>query len=315
MPGFAISDKVGAHDSKPMTRRQILLALLPPLFFGTGFTIAKPAVAHFPPLFMMLMVYGGIAAVMAFTHRERLKTAWPSIIAISAFAVTIQGALLFWGLRQEGMSATAANLILQIQIPFLVLLDWLIMKETLDARKLLGTGLAVIGVALVIGLPEQAPALLPTASVIAGALVWAFGQVLIRKLGRDSGPGLLKANAIGSVPQLALATLVLEQGQWQSLVTAGPLEWAMLGFVGVVGFYLAYMCWFALLKQCRMDEVGPFILLMPVVGIVTASVLLGETIGLAQLLGGAVILAGLAIVSGVVQKLRWKGRAKDAAQF
>ena len=44
-----------------MTRRQILLALLPPLFFGTGFTIAKPAVSHFPPLFMMLMVYGGIA--------------------------------------------------------------------------------------------------------------------------------------------------------------------------------------------------------------------------------------------------------------
>ena len=44
-----------------MTRRQILLALLPPLFFGTGFTIAKPAVTHFPPLFMMLIVYGGIA--------------------------------------------------------------------------------------------------------------------------------------------------------------------------------------------------------------------------------------------------------------
>ncbi len=282
-----------------MTRRQILLALLPPLFFGMGFTIAKPAVQHFPPLFMMLMVYGGIAIVLALTHREKLRTPLASIIAISAFAVTIQGALLFWGLKDEAMPATAANLILQIQIPFAVLLDWLIMKERLDLRKAAGTGLAVIGVALVIGLPEEAPGLVPTIMIIVSAFCWSLGQVLARKLGKDSGVGLLKANAFGSVPQLALATLLIEQGQWQSVVGATWLEWSMLAFVGVVGFYLAYMCWFTLLKQCRMDEAAPFILLMPVVGIITAAVVLGETVSLEQMIGGVVILAGLAVVSGM----------------
>jgi O-acetylserine/cysteine efflux transporter len=282
-----------------MTRRQILLALLPPLFFGTGFTIAKPAVQHFPPLFMMLMIYGGIAIVLALTHRDKLRTPLASIIAISAFAVTIQGALLFWGLRDEAMPATAANLILQIQIPFAVLLDWLIMKERLDLRKAAGTGLAVIGVALVIGLPEEAPGLVPTIMIIVSAFCWSLGQVLARKLGKDSGVGLLKANALGSVPQLALATLLIEQGQWQSVVGATWLEWSMLAFVGVVGFYLAYMCWFTLLKQCRMDEAAPFILLMPVVGIITAAAVLGETVSLEQMIGGVVILAGLAVVSGM----------------
>jgi O-acetylserine/cysteine efflux transporter len=48
-----------------------------------------------------------------------------------------------------------------------------------------------------------------------------------------------------------------------------------------------------------MDEVAPFILLMPVVGIVTAYFLLGEQISVAQLAGGAVLLAGLAVVSGI----------------
>ena len=282
-----------------MTRRQILLALLPPLFFGMGFTIAKPAVQHFPPLFMMLMVYGGIAIVLALTHREKLRTPLASIIAISAFAVTIQGALLFWGLRSEAMPATAANLILQIQIPFAVLLDWLIMKAKPDLRKAAGTALAVVGVALVIGLPEQAPGLVPTIMIIVSAFCWSLGQVLARKLGKDSGVGLLKANAFGSVPQLALATLLVEQGQWQSVVGATWVEWSMLAFVGVVGFYLAYMCWFTLLKQCRMDAAAPFILLMPVVGILTAAVVLGEAVSLEQIIGGAVILAGLAIVSGV----------------
>ena len=289
-----------------MTRRQILLALMPPLFFGTGFTIAKPAVEHFPPLFMMLMVYGAIAIVLGLTHRQKLRTPVASIIAISAFAVTIQGALLFWGLRNEQMTATAANLILQIQIPFAVLLDWLIMKEKLDMKKAAGTALAVLGVAIVIGLPEQAPGLVPTLMIIVSAFCWALGQVLARKLSSDSGPGLLKANAFGSLPQLALATLVIEQGQWQSVVEASWVEWSMLAFVGVVGFYLAYMCWFTLLRQCRMDEAAPFILLMPVVGIVTAAVVLGEAVSMEQVLGGLVILAGLAIVSGV----RLPGKAK-----
>ena len=288
-----------------MTRRQILLALLPPLFFGTGFTIAKPAVTHFPPLFMMLLVYGGIAVVLGLTHRGRLKTPLLSIIAISAFAVTIQGALLFWGLRSEAMPATAANLILQIQIPFAVLLDWLIMKERLDGRKLLGTAIAILGVAIVIGMPEQAPGLVPSVMIIVSAFCWALGQVLARRFGKDSGVGLLKANAFGSVPQLALATLLIEHGQWQSLATADGLQWAALAFVGIVGFYLAYMCWFTLLKQCRLDEAGPFLLLMPAVGIVTAALVLGESVSVAQLAGGAVILGGLAIVSGLrLPKLR-----------
>jgi O-acetylserine/cysteine efflux transporter len=292
-----------------MTRRQILLALLPPLFFGTGFTVAKPAVQHFPPLFMMLMVYGGIALVLGLTHREKLKTPILSIIAISAFAVTIQGALLFWGLKSDAMPATAANLILQIQIPFAVLLGWMILKEELDARKATGTALAMLGVAAVIGLPEQAPGLVPSLMIVVAAFIWALGQALARKLSLDSGVGLLKANALGSLPQLALATWLLEDGQWRSVTTAGWTEWSLLAFVGVVGFYLAYMCWFTLLKQCRIDEAAPFILLMPVVGIGTAALVLGETVSFAQVAGGIVILLGLAIVSGLRLPRRREARS------
>lgn len=294
-----------------MTRRQILLALLPPLCFGTGFTIAKPAMAHFPPLFTMLMIYGGIAIALTLSHGRKLQTPWASVMMISAFAVTIQGALLFWGL--QGVPATAANLILQIQVPIAVLLDWLINREKLDARKVAGTALAIGGVIIVIGLPDEPPGVVPTLLIVSGAFCWALGQALARKLGRDDGIGLLKANAYGSVPQLILCTAILETGQMTAVQSAGPLEWSMLAFVGVVGFYLAYMCWFTLLKTCRMDEVAPFILLMPVVGILTAFFALDETISLVQIFGGVVILAGLAVVSGVGSANKKKGRVVDTA--
>lgn len=280
-----------------MTPRQILLALVPPACWGVGFTIAKPAVAQFPPLFMMLLVYGAIAAWLTLRDHAPIATSWARMLLISSLAVTIQGALIFVGLK--GLPATTANLVLQIQVPMAVILGWLVGGEMLGLRKSIGTLIALAGVAMVIGLPEETPPLLPVALIIAGAFAWALGQVLARKLGRDDGLRFLRASAIAALPQLLLATILFEQGQLASLQTASPAQWAALLFVGVVGFYAAYAAWYSLLRQCRMDEVAPFVLLMPVFGIVSASLVLGESIAPAQIAGGLVILAGLATVSGL----------------
>ena len=52
-----------------------------------------------------------------------------------------------------------------------------------------------------------------------------------------------------------------------------------------------------------------FHFLMPVVGIVTAALLLGERIAAVQIAGGAVILLGLAIVSGIIPLSIGRSRA------
>ena len=279
-----------------MNPKTLLLALVAPFCWGTGLAMAKPAVTHFPPLFMMLLVYSGIAVIMLITVRDRIKTPWRSLLLISAFSVTIQGAFVFWGLR--GVEATTANLVLQTQVPMAVFLGWLVAGEELNLRKIMGTMIALVGVAIVIGLPEQRPALLPVTLIVLGGFFWAFGQVLARKLSLDSGIMLLKANALMGVPQLILATAIFETGQWQSLTSAGSIEWATLAFVGFFGFYLAYIAWFSLLRRCRMDEAAPFVLLMTPIGLLTAVIVLGERMSGAQVLGAAVLLLGLAIVNG-----------------
>ena len=279
-----------------MNPKTLLLALVAPFCWGTGLAMAKPAVTHFPPLFMMLLVYSGIAVIMLITVRDRIKTPWRSLLLISAFSVTIQGAFVFWGLR--GVEATTANLVLQTQVPMAVFLGWLVAGEELNLRKIMGTMIALVGVAIVIGLPEQRPALLPVTLIILGGFFWAFGQTLARKLSQDSGIVLLKANALMGIPQLFLATAFFETGQWHSITSAGSIEWATLAFVGFVGFYLAYIAWFSLLRRCRMDEAAPFVLLMTPIGLLTAVIVLGERMSGAQLLGAAVLLLGLAIVNG-----------------
>lgn len=283
-----------------MQPRNLLIALLPPLFWGVGFTISKPAAAQFQPLFMMLMVYTVIAVIMLVTHREMPRTPWPRMVIISAFSVTIQGALMFSALAH--VDATTANLVLQTQVPIAILLGWLILGEALDARKIVGTAIALAGVGIVIGLPQEKPPLLPVLAIILAGGTWALGQVLARLWSQDSGLIVLKGNALFGVPQLLVATLVLERDQWQSIVTATPLDWFYLAFVCFIGFYAAYAAWFTLLKRVRVDEATPFVLLMTPIGVVSAVVLLGEKLHWPQVVGGIILLLGLAIVSGVLAR-------------
>jgi O-acetylserine/cysteine efflux transporter len=280
-----------------MDARTLSLGLLAPLFWGTTFTFAKPVVSHFPPLFMMLVAYSFIALVLAFNKSVQIRTPYRSIFLIALFSVTAQGAFVFWGLR--GVDATTANLVLQLQVPAAVLLGWLLNGERMTPAKITGTVIALAGVAIVIGLPQQKPPFLPTFFVTIGGITWALGQVLAQKLSLDSGLGMLKGNAYAGLPQLAIATMLFESGQLQAVSTATPQQWLLLAFCIFFGFYLAYATWFALLKRAPMNVAAPFTLLMTPIGLATAVIFLGERMSGPQIAGAAVLLAGLAIVNGL----------------
>ncbi len=47
-----------------MTPRDIALASLPPALWAITYVIAKPATAHFPPMFLVAMVYALTAAML-----------------------------------------------------------------------------------------------------------------------------------------------------------------------------------------------------------------------------------------------------------
>jgi O-acetylserine/cysteine efflux transporter len=287
-----------------MTPRNLALALLAPLCWGLTFTLAKPVVNHFPPLFMMFLVYAGIGLVMAFTHPEPFKTHWPRLLLISALAVTIQGGLLFYAVKD--VEATTSNLVLQAQVPAGVIMGWLIAGEPINAKRLVGTLVAVLGVVIVIGLPEQKPPLIPVTMIVVSGFIWSAGQVCARVLSKDSGVMTLKANAWFATPQLLVLTLLMEQGQWAAITSATPLQWLLFGFVGLFGFYVAYLSWFTLLKSVSVDQAVPFILLMTPIGLLGAVVFLGESISGVQLFGGAVLMLGLAIVNGLGVPARFR---------
>jgi O-acetylserine/cysteine efflux transporter len=221
------------------------------------------------------------------------RTPWWALALIAALAATLQCGLIFNGLRE--LPASTATLVLQLQVPFAVLCAWLLGRDRPDPRRLLGIALAFAGVALVAGSPSAA-ALAPILLVALGSLSWAAGQAVAQVAGRDEGRTLFAGIAVHAVPQLALASALLERGQLAALRTAGASDWAAMLGLASCGFVLTYRIWYALLRRYSMDQIAPFALLMPVVGVALGALLLGERPSVLELAGGAVIVAGLALV-------------------
>jgi O-acetylserine/cysteine efflux transporter len=132
--------------------------------------------------------------------------------------------------------------------------------------------------------------------VAVGALSRAAGQAVAQVAARDEGRTLFAGIALFAVPQLAAASALLGCGQLAALRGAGVLDWAALAGLTVSGFVLAYSIWYGLLRRYPMDQIAPFALLMPVVGVALSAAALGERPSALELAGGAVILAGLALI-------------------
>jgi O-acetylserine/cysteine efflux transporter len=260
----------------------------------------------------MLIAYMIVAVATSILYPQKLKTPWHWSLLISFFCVTLQGSLLFWGIR--GVDSVTANLVLQVQVPAAVVLGWLLAGETLSAEKLVGTSIALAGVAMIIGLPANKPALVPVFMIMASGVIWALGQVLVQLLSSDSGPLVLKANAIYAIPQLVLASLIFEDGQWQAIASATLFEWFNLAIVCIFGFLFAYLAWFSLLKRVPMSVAAPYVLLMTPFGLLTAVLALGESMSLNAILGAIVIMVGLACVSGLVPLKQKRKPPHDSAE-
>jgi O-acetylserine/cysteine efflux transporter len=295
-----------------MTLRDMFLALLVPILWGVAFTLAKPTVGHFPPLFIMALAYTANFLMIVAVWRKPSQTPFWSGALIAACCATIQGALIFNGYRY--LSASISNLVIQTQVPFALFFGWLILAERMNAHKIVGTILALTGVVLIVGLPSETPPIGPVFLIIAGAAVWALGQVFARKFSRDRGPLILRALSVHAAPQLLLVSLLFEKNQIQSLLTASPFEYVALGGFILLGFLCANTIWYTLLQRNAVNNVAPFTLLMPAVGFVTAWALLGEEVTLVNVVGGLVIILGVAIASEVNLARTWRQLASPRVE-
>jgi O-acetylserine/cysteine efflux transporter len=276
-----------------MPVKDIGLAVLVQLIWGVGFTLMKPTMAAFPPLLFIALVYAIIALVVTpLAPPSRTPFGWMMLIA--ALGGSAQSCLLAFGLTM--LPATTSNLLLQLTVPFAILMSWSVRIDRPHLRNGVGCAVALVGVAVVIGAPGADNSWLGVIAISAAALSWSAAQILVRLRCNDSGRTFYAAMARHSAPQALIASLLLEQDQLGWLARATLQDWLALIAIALLGFAGGYMLWYKLLVRNRIDQLLPFTLLMPPVGVATAALALGEPLPASLLAGGVVILTGLGVI-------------------
>ena len=287
-----------------MPAKDIALAVLVQLIWGVGFTSMKPFVTAFPPLLFIAFVYAIIAlAVTPLAPRSTTPFRWMMLIA--ALGGSVQSCLLALGLSL--LPASTSTLLLQLTVPFAILMSWIARIDRPNLRNGLGCAVALAGVAIVIGAPGEKNSWIGVVLIAIASLSWSAAQILIRLRCRDSGATFYAAMARHAWPQALIASLLLERDQLGRLASASTGDWVGLVIIALVGFAGGYILWYHLLVRNRIDQLLPFTLLMPPIGVATGVLWFEEPLRSSLIAGGSVILLGLAIVV-------WPTRRRAVAQ-
>jgi len=283
------------------------MAVAVPLIWGMGIVFAKAAINHFPPILLMAFRFLLTAAVLVWFVRPPWHL-MGEIFWIALVSAAIQYSLTFTGLA--GLDASTAALVVQAEVPFGALLAWIVFKDRLGWRRAFGMLVAFVGIAIIAGRPQLAGSTQSVALVLAGAFSWAVGQIMVKRLGHVGGFTLIAWVAVVATPQLFIASWIFEEGQLDAIKSAGPLVWGVVAYLGLVMTAAGYAMWYRLLGFYDVTQVMPFLLLIPVAGVVGGVVVLGESLTAALLLGGAIVIVGVACI--VVEPASLRARREAA---
>ncbi len=289
----------------------VMLAILVAMIWGMGFIVAKAGMAHFSPILLMALRFTLTALCLIWFFRPP-RGLFKQLFWISLISAALQYSLTFNGVR--GIDASTAALLVQLEVPFGLILAWLVLGDRIRPQQALGILVAFGGAMLIIGEPKLEGSLVYAFMVIGGAFTWAVGQIMIKKLGNLGGFKLISGVALFAAPQLFIASFVFEQNQFDQIQSASIGAWGAVVYLGLIMTALAYGIWYRLLGHYNVNQVMPFLLLLPVTSVLGGIFFLGESLTIKIVLGGSLAIVGVAMIT-IQRSSQFKRVAKNGSSI
>lgn len=292
-----------------MTLRDMMLASLVSVIWGLAFVFTAFGLESFsaPQLTALRFAIAALPALVL----PRPAIGWPLLIGTGLFLFAGQFLLLFFAYR-AGLPPGLASIAVQMHVFFTVALAAVLLHERPTGPQIAGMTIALLGLVLIgltVGrdLPPLALIL-----VLTGALSWAVGNLLIKRIGNTSVlPLMAWLSLVAPLPALALSLLIDDTPIWTALLHTTPRSLLGALYLGAVATIGGYGLWSYLLTRYAAATVAPFALLSPLTGVIAAAVVFGERFPTLRYAGMALILLGLAVVLGPTHGLRRSQRNKE----
>jgi O-acetylserine/cysteine efflux transporter len=286
-----------------MSVKDMLLALCVVVAWGVNFVVIKLGLQGMPPFLLAGLRFTLVAfPAIFFVRRPPIPLRW-----LVVYGMTIsfgQFAFLFLAIKL-GMPAGLASLVLQAQAFFTLLLGALLLAERLRWNHIVGIIIATLGMFLLAtaGMEGQTSAGITLTTMmltLSAALSWGLGNITNKIIMRNRSVPIMSlvvwSALVPIVPFFACSLLFDGQAAIvYSLLHIGLQTVLALFYLAFVSTIVGYAIWGNLLSRYETWRVAPLSLLVPVVGIITAALVLDEHLSGQQMLGAVVIILGLLV--------------------
>lgn len=280
------------------TRVGQLLVAVTTVGWGLGWSMMKIVMNDWPPLFAR-----GIAGLIAATGLAVIAVArGENLVPPRAlFGPLVLGAAInvfawmgFTSLSLLWLHVSEAALLTFTMPIWATLLAWPVLGERPTLRTVVALCLGIAGLLLLMsGNLEGGINKLPGVMLaLAAALLFAWGSVTSRGA-IPLAQIVLTTWLIGlGSSAMVVAALMIETPALASLTPAGM---GALAYLAIGPMALCYLTWFGAIKRLPTATASTGLLLVPIIGTLSAAVILGEPLGMREILAFALTLGGVAL--------------------
>ncbi len=278
-----------------LTLRHFFLALAVVAIWGSNFVVIRIGLNHLPPLLFASMRFA-LVFLPAALFLKRPDVSWLKLAAYGLLIGGGQFGLLFTAMRGH-ITPGITSLVIQTQVFFTIGLSMLISRERLAGVQWVSLALAAAGLAIILVMGGGAASPLGVTLVLLAALSWGAGNIVGRMPPGVNMLAFIVWSGAFAVPPLFALSLLTEG--WTAMVAgvrdADAATWGAVVWQSVGNSLFGYSAWAWLLTRYPTATVAPTALLVPVFGMASSALFLGEPLPLWKIAAAALVMAGLAL--------------------
>lgn len=274
--------------------RDLVLVVCFTFIWGFNFVVVRLGLDSFPPLFFLALRFL-LAALPAVFFIGRSGLSLHMIIGIGLVLGTLHYGALYLGIA-FGVSPGVASLIVQIHIILTLLLSCALLDERPSANQVIGVVTSFLGLFILVWSRFESTSALAIGAVLLAAALLAVSNLMMRSARVKNTLGLTVWSSLVPPIPLFLVSLLTEHRQMEALVN---MSWGGAGallYGSFLGTLLATAIATHLLGKYSANVVSPFYLLVPIFGMASSAVILGERPAPVEYFSSAIMLLGLLIV-------------------
>lgn len=278
-----------------MKLNDVLLLVSLMALWGFNFSVIKLGTTEIDPLVLTALRFTfAVFPLILFIKRPNVQ--WRYLISYGlSFGVGV------WGMTtlsiDVGLSVGMASLLLDMSVVSSLLVGWLCLNEVITRNKLIGAGLALLGLALIMISNGGTVTVKGVLLVLVASVFWSVNGLIVKRSNTQSIFAFnVWAMMFAPLPLLALAALS-HGTQAIMLIPQQFTGWTLFSvlFQAYPTTLLGYWFWNKMIMKYSISSVAPMTLLIPVFGMLGGYWFYDEVVLFNQVIAAGLILLGLFI--------------------